>query len=1055
MSCRKHKTKPLQTVLDHLKGVELNKQQRQPVLSLKSIKLAASDCEALEEIFKRVQYKVIDLSSCELDEWATSALFEMIEYYEATNELDISSNSKGMTSRGWAGCMAMVKHSEELRVLIAQGNPISKQSADGLGLAISTSNLHTLKLEHCGLKGALDGLCFKLRSNTTLKELWLAHNDLDCKDAEALGSLLKYNHYLELIDISNNNIRDLGLLYIVEALILQSSELERRSMLHRSAAIDDDDSLSSIEASQTTDLDTSESFSNNGKNSTDESSGTSESEVDKLTDAKKPLDDDFTTSLAIDKVTNDTMPDSLPTSQAIANSINDKSIVGTTPTTTTTTTTTTISVIASVDENDGDDDTEDTVKSSNHKNGAFAPSGQSMLDKLLSMNSESSSEDGASNISTDTIAACGSEDASITSDDIFDTSIPTGATATSTNDTHKNNKGSKAATDNVTGTAAHLESLLGLKTCQAKSADEIVLIETSPASTIFDNSTNSSSAEAAVVPSNKHSDILTTTSPLRNDESNGNNNTTNSTISSDNDGGEDDCRKFQDVNRSAAQDQDNQNQNNILRQQGNVPNVAGIFEVTAGEGDCTIAEASSAISEVVGGHMPIDQTASILQQQLPSSKAVDVNKNTKLTDDYDDTHSTDSAFESASEGDISRHLPEEYSRLSSSFDGAPIDDIVKGGAIETGTIATESTEYLADAGVTPTSTPTQPSPLNQGQLNASLSALGEDIDANCRTITPNTDFTANTYASVAKTAVQENAVTTTQTTTKTNVSQLAATTEETVENVLSELPSLPKVTIAADNLVEKDKETHGNRLIPTPPPPSTSPGGASHGMRRTESSVTFITPATRHRSQSSDSLCSDNSLDGSNSSDLNFSTSTQLNEKLTKNDTLTRQQRQSDPRNEPTVKTPSGLKALALWNNNLSKEAGYYIANLLTVTNSLELLNIGKNCLSNDFVSRIKDGLMRNTTLTTLGLQSAHLSANGIETLASILTFGGNSTLQRLDIRDNKLEVESLTKIAEVLKSNTTVTQIDIDDEPKRLSVSKDAYTYVCTLCVWVYWLCS
>lgn len=54
MSCRKHKTKPLQTVLDHLKGVELNKQQRQPLLSLKTIKLAASDCEALEEIFKRV-----------------------------------------------------------------------------------------------------------------------------------------------------------------------------------------------------------------------------------------------------------------------------------------------------------------------------------------------------------------------------------------------------------------------------------------------------------------------------------------------------------------------------------------------------------------------------------------------------------------------------------------------------------------------------------------------------------------------------------------------------------------------------------------------------------------------------------------------------------------------------------------------------------------------------------------------------------------------------------------------------------------------------------------
>lgn len=560
---------------------------------------------------------------------------------------------------------------------------------------------------------------------------------------------------------------------------------------------------------------------------------------------------------------------------------------------------------------------------------------------------------------------------------------------------------------------------------------DITPSETDPGITTLDNSSNGSSAEGTVSHSNNHSETISTSSPSSNDENNGNNNTTSSTIS-DISGDEDVCRKYHDLSGPAAQDQDNQNQNILLRQQVNAPNVTDIFEVTAGEGDCTIAEAPAAISNIVDGdRLQLDQTATLLQQQLPASKAVDVNKNTKLADDYDDTHSTDSAFESASEGDISRHLPEEYSRLSSSFDGAAMDDIVKGVAIETGTIATESTEYLADAGVTPTSTPTPPSPLSTRQLGVSpLSALEEDIDANCRTITPNTVFTASTYATAVKASNEEQKA-------KTAVSTVTATTAaDTHENVLNELPSMPKVTIVSDSLVAKDKEAHSNRLIPTPPPPSTSPGGASQGMRRTESSVTFITPATRHRSQSSDSLCSDNSLDGSISSDLNFSTSSQLNEKLTKNDTLTRQQRQSDARSEPAVKTPSGLKALALWNNNLSKEAGYYIANLLAETNSLELLNIGKNCLSNDFVTRIKDSLMRNTTLTTLGLQSAHLSANGIETLASILTFGGNSTLQRLDIRDNKLEVESLTKIAEVLKSNTTITQIDIDDEPKRLSVS-------------------
>uniref|UniRef100_A0A034V9K0 Protein phosphatase 1 regulatory subunit 37 n=1 Tax=Bactrocera dorsalis TaxID=27457 RepID=A0A034V9K0_BACDO len=1042
MSCRKHKTKPLQTVLDHLKGVELNKQQRQPVLSLKTIKLAASDCEALEEIFKRVQYKFIDLSSCDLDEWATSALFEMIEYYEATHELDISSNSKGMTMRGWAGCMAMVKHSEELRVLIAQGNPISKQSADGLGLAISASNLHTLKLEHCGLRGALDGLCFKLRSNSILKELWLAHNDLDCKDAEAIGSLLKYNHYIELIDISNNNIRDMGLLYIVDALILQSSELERRSMLHRSAAIDDDDSLSSIDASQTTDLDSSDSFNASSKSSVDENAENSESE-DKVPDSKQKVSnvdnstDVFSTLKTTDKVTNAAVLVEVTVSQANNTILNGKPSVGAAVALTA------ASNVSSLDEMDGDDDTEDTVKSSNHKNGTFAPTGQSMLDKLLSMNSESSSEEGASNLSTDTIAACGSEDASITSDDIFDTSAATGTTSAS-NDTHKGNSNMKAANDLLARVAARVESVTDSKLGQAKEVEEMVLIDITPSETdpgiaTLDNSSNGSSGEGTVSHSNNHSETISASSPSSNDENNGNNNTTSSTIS-DISGDEDVCRKYHDLGGPAAQDQDNQNQNILLGQQANAPNVTDIFEVTAGEGDCTIAEAPAAISNIVDDdRLQLEQTTTLLQQQLPASKAVDVNKNSKLADDYDDTHSTDSAFESASEGDISRHLPEEYSRLSSSFDGAPMDDIGKGVAIETGTIATESTEYLADAGVTPTSTPTPPSPLNIRQLGVPpLSALEEDIDANCRTITPNTGFTANTYASVVKASnEQEKAIVTMQITTNTVAASKAA---DIHENVLNELPSMPKVTIVSDSLVAKDKEAHGNRLIPTPPPPSTSPGGASQGMRRTESSVTFITPATRHRSQSSDSLCSDNSLDGSISSDLNFSTSSQLNEKLTKNDTLTRQQRQSDARTEPAVKTPSGLKALALWNNNLSKEAGYYIANLLAETNSLELLNIGKNCLSNDFVTRIKDSLMRNTTLTTLGLQSAHLSANGIETLASILTFGGNSTLQRLDIRDNKLEVESLTKIAEVLKSNTTITQIDIDDEPKRLSVGSEAH---------------
>lgn len=312
-----------------------------------------------------------------------------------------------------------------------------------------------------------------MRSNSILKELWLAHNDLDCKDAEAIGSLLKYNHYIELIDISNNNIRDMGLLYIVDALIMQSNELERRSMLHRSAAIDDDDSLSSMDASQTTDLDSSDSFNASGKSSIDEDAINSENE-DKVPDNKQKVSnannstDVFSTPKASDKITSAAVSVEVTVSQANANT-NSKSSVGAgVPLMT-------ASNVASLDEMDGDDDTEDTVKSSIHKNGTFAPTGQSMLDKLLSMNSESSSEEGPSNLSTDTIAACGSEDASITSDDIFDTSAAAGTTSAS-KDTLESNSNMKAANDLLAGVTARVESTTDLQFCQAQDVEEMVLI---------------------------------------------------------------------------------------------------------------------------------------------------------------------------------------------------------------------------------------------------------------------------------------------------------------------------------------------------------------------------------------------------------------------------------------------------------------------------------------------------------------------------------------------------------------------------------------------------
>ncbi|TDG45951.1 hypothetical protein AWZ03_007671 [Drosophila navojoa] len=874
-SCRKHNTIPLKSIMEHLKTLDLHL-PRQPLLSLKGIQLTPNDCEPLEEIFMRIQYKVIDLSECPLNESCLSALCQMIEYYEAANELDISYNKEQMTVRGWGLCTHMVGRSQELQLLNAEGNQISKVGAENLGSALSTSNLHTLKLEHCGLKGPpLTNFCCKLYHNKILKELWLGYNDLDCTDAQHIADMLRFNHSIELIDISNNNIRDEGAKYLVQALILQAIELERRSglPLQRARAIEDDDLVSPMETTAPVQLD---------------------SHIEP-SEAKATIASATQHAVEIMETVVEQQPPT-PATSAASSSVPTEELGSCEPA---------VAVLVDVENDADDDNTEDTVRTLRGSGGNQSATGQSMLDKLLSMNSDSSSEEAPSNISTDTLAACCSEDISEISNDVYDVAGKLLSTATLT----------ASMDESTTATAVpvvspSLEQLTpAIQQQQQSSQIERNLCDITPsteAKTVEPNATCVQNNNNA----NSHNNI--------NNNNNHNNHNNNNQV----------------INQIAAAEAD-----------GAAGEAASIYEVTAEESDCI-----NGIEEPSG------------------SRPLDMNKNAKAGDDFEDTHSMDSAFESASEGDISRHLPDEFSRLSVSLESTRLDDMAKEMAIETATIASESTECLLVAEEAATPAATTPPAVH--------------LDPPSEPVVP--------------------------------------------EVIVA--PAGPKVTIAA-----VDKELVASPCpspTPTPPPPSTSPGGVSSGLRRVETSCTYLNQSTRNRSQSSDSLCSENSLDGSTSSVAD----PHLAEKLTKNDTLSRRHL-VDPALEAANRAPSGLKALALWSNNLTKDCGPCIAELLSRSSSLELLNIGKNCLSNDFVATIKDSLIKNTTLTTLGLQSAHLSAKGIETLASILTFGGNSKLQRIDIRDNKLEVESLNIIAEVLKSNKTITQIDINDEPKRLTL--------------------
>lgn len=63
-----------------------------------------------------------------------------------------------------------------------------------------------------------------LGRNTVLKELWLAHNDLNSIDAVQIGNVLKKNFYLQFLDVSNNSIKVMNICYVGRSffLLLQS-----------------------------------------------------------------------------------------------------------------------------------------------------------------------------------------------------------------------------------------------------------------------------------------------------------------------------------------------------------------------------------------------------------------------------------------------------------------------------------------------------------------------------------------------------------------------------------------------------------------------------------------------------------------------------------------------------------------------------------------------------------------------------------------------------------------------------------------------------------------
>ncbi|XP_072346164.1 protein phosphatase 1 regulatory subunit 37 [Scyliorhinus torazame] len=248
MACQKLNCKPINKLLKQIQEFkELS--QRLDCLDLKGEKLDYKASEALEEVFKRVQFKLVDLEATSLDEDGASALFDMIEYYESATQLNISFN-KHIGTRGWQAAAHMMRKTSCLQYLDARNTPLLDHSAPFVARALRiSSSLVVLHLENASLSGRpLMLLATALKMNMTLRELFLADNKLNgLQDSAQLGNLLKFNCTIQLMDLRNNHILDSGLAYISDGLkeqrqglvtlVLWNNQLSHNGMTYIAAAL--------------------------------------------------------------------------------------------------------------------------------------------------------------------------------------------------------------------------------------------------------------------------------------------------------------------------------------------------------------------------------------------------------------------------------------------------------------------------------------------------------------------------------------------------------------------------------------------------------------------------------------------------------------------------------------------------------------------------------------------------------------------------------------------------------------------------------------------------
>uniref|UniRef100_A0AC35UIG3 Uncharacterized protein n=1 Tax=Rhabditophanes sp. KR3021 TaxID=114890 RepID=A0AC35UIG3_9BILA len=211
---------PLPKVLEQIQRLYTCEQDKRDNLCFKGQQLCARQIDAIECVIKATVYDLIDFEYSFLDDEMANILGDILSYYDPTEKLNLSFNSK-ITYLGWSQIFKAINTCKTLTHLNLRYTKIHNPRSFVLLTNSLKSNpsLSCLHLENTNLSGRLlSDLTVSLSFNATLKELFLGENSLQASDGPSLFQLITRNNTLQLLELRNNFLNDQGLKHIADGL---------------------------------------------------------------------------------------------------------------------------------------------------------------------------------------------------------------------------------------------------------------------------------------------------------------------------------------------------------------------------------------------------------------------------------------------------------------------------------------------------------------------------------------------------------------------------------------------------------------------------------------------------------------------------------------------------------------------------------------------------------------------------------------------------------------------------------------------------------------------